>query len=256
MGPLDLIPVIGGVASAALDASSGVTSARMAREAYRSRYQDTVRDMRRAGLNPALAYGQGGGPGASGQSIPELGSSFARGASAAANAKQSIASADLTGAQAALLKAQAADLVDQVDLRNNLLRRESGLTAAKTTTERQRRQSIAIQNTIERRRNALEGATYSARLDMIYNDLQRSNISVTRAEIEKELLRLQQPEARAQAQFFEGAGKYSPYLNSALDVVRTLMPKVTLGGKGTEIITEVQKHRRGSTTRSTRRPIK
>ena len=120
MGLLDFIPVIG----PALNAASGLFSESNARSAFKSRYQDTVADMRAAGLNPALAYGQGGGN-PSTVPLPQLGSDVTdaiQGVASAKQAKQAAANqaaqADLTSAQAALLKAQTADLVQQIKLKN------------------------------------------------------------------------------------------------------------------------------------------
>jgi len=224
-----ILPVIGGAVSAGIDALSGATSAKMSRSAFRHRYQDTVQDMRKAGLNPALAYGQGGGSGAQNQELPELGSSIARGISAAASAKQATAAADLTGSQAALLKAQSIDLIDQVRIRNEQMAAETGLTTARIATERKRPEQIRLAIMQARVNYRWASDSMQDRIDLVHKQLQRQGLEISRAEIENELLRLSKPAAKAEADFYSGAGKYSPYLNSALDVLRTLMPKVNIG---------------------------
>lgn len=224
-----LPPIIGGIISSSMDASSGMTSARMSRTAFQNRYQDTVRDMRKAGLNPALAYGQGGGSGAQGQTLPELGSSFARGAQAAGTIRQSAATAELTSAQSALLKAQSIDLIDQVRLRNELLKQETKLTSAKTATEEERPRQIRQAILEAQIDTQWKSASWDTRMELLKKHTQQAGLNITTAELQNILLRLQQPEARATANFYEGAGQYRPYISTALDVLRTLMPKVQFG---------------------------
>ena len=116
MAILDFLPLAG----TAIDAITGAASAKAQREAFKHRYQDTVADMRKAGLNPALAYGQGGGN-PSTVPLPELGSTLVRGAQAAAGAKQALAQREQTVAQTNLLKAQTGDLINNIRLKNQLL---------------------------------------------------------------------------------------------------------------------------------------
>jgi len=232
--------MITGAVSGLLDFGSGVTSAAMSRNAYRHRYQDTVQDLRKAGLNPALAYGQGGGGGAQNQEIPRLGESVTRGIQTAASARQAAASADLTAAQSTLLKLQSADLVDQVKIRNQLLQAEIGLTGQRTgltaqqiQTETQRTKELTA--LVEQAVNQKDflNRTYQDRVLLIEQQVKAAGLDITRKEIENELARLSQPEARASAAFYEGAGRYSPYVNSALDIVKALMPKSGFGGTPT-----------------------
>jgi len=260
---MGLLPFLGGIAAGALDAFSGSTSAKMSRDAFRHRYQDTVQDMRKAGLNPALAYGQGGGGGAQNQTLPELGSSVARGVGAAANARQSAATADLTSAQSALLKLQSADLVDQIKLRNELLRQEAKLTeekgfltTAQATSERERAASIRQVTENARQSYLWNQQTWDQRKELISRELKKRGLSITEQEITNELLRLSRPQAEAEASFYEGAGQYSPYVNSALDIVRALMPKISLGGRATQTVTSTKTGRGYKHTTSTRRNVK
>jgi hypothetical protein len=69
---------------------------------FATRYQTTVKDLQAAGLNPMLAYGQGGGTPPSAQSVParqNLGSEIMSGASNAIQAKNAATTNALLRAQ-------------------------------------------------------------------------------------------------------------------------------------------------------------
>jgi len=76
---------------------------------YRSRYQWTMEDMNKAGLNPILAYKQG--PGSAGStpmaSVPDAGNAITAGALRGAQAAQAAANIHLTEEQARLTTAKA-----------------------------------------------------------------------------------------------------------------------------------------------------
>lgn len=82
-------------------------------EQFASRYQTTVKDMQAAGLNPMLAYSQGGGNAPSGtvsNAAPygDLGSNFTQARMATAQVANIAADTENKKAQAALIEAQAA----------------------------------------------------------------------------------------------------------------------------------------------------
>lgn len=101
----------GALIGGAADLFGGLSSQANARDNYRHRYQDTVQDLRKAGLNPALAYGQNPGGGAQTTDFSQIGSRAISAGRDAASAKQTAAQAALTAAQTDLLKAQRDDLV-------------------------------------------------------------------------------------------------------------------------------------------------
>jgi transcription initiation factor IIF auxiliary subunit len=83
-------------------------------EQYAKRYQVQVADMKAAGLNPMLSYGQSPGAGpssaiASSQGMPDLGSSFSQGRVAAAQSANLMQSTNTSSAQEGLLKSQQAN---------------------------------------------------------------------------------------------------------------------------------------------------
>lgn len=145
---LTAIPVVG-------DFLAGAANASAVKDAYKHRYQWEVQDLKKAGLNPALAYGHQPSTPQVG-TMPDVGSSAARGYQAMQSGKQSSAAARLTSAQAALLEAQTDDLQLNLQLKNALLglqgeltgvqadagRAGIGLTSAQTVTEQARQREI------------------------------------------------------------------------------------------------------------------
>lgn len=197
MGLESLIPVVG----PALDALSGVASANQARSAFKTRYQDTVNDMRKAGLNPALAYGQGGGnPQTS--DLPDVGSSLARAAQSTASAKQARAEAKKTEAETEVLKAQAENLKLQPGLINERIASE---THAAGNLAAYRGWLTAS----ERSRAFVGQGTVDAQIRRVLADSEAANLSL--------------PEMRAFANYFKSpVGKASPYLRQGTSTAKDL----------------------------------
>lgn len=223
-----VLPMIG----AGLDAAAGVTSAIMARSAFKHRYQDTVKDMRKAGLNPALAYGQGGGnPQTS--DLPDVGSSVVRGVQGAASAKQAAANADLTSAQATLLKAQTADLIEQVKQRNAEIFTHTtamGAQAGLTMMEQDKLQTVMQGLQLD---NDFKKATLADRVDMVQQDLKKKGVEISYLQAQRALAELARPEAQANADFYSSQwGRNQPYINSAKGIaegIGSVLPKFGIG---------------------------
>lgn len=155
---LTAIPVVG-------DFLAGASNASAMKEAYKHRYQWEVKDLKKAGLNPSLAYGHQPGTPQVG-TMPDLGSSAARGYQSAQAGKRDAAGARLTSAQAALLEAQTEDLQLNLQLKNALLgaqkplveaqtgaaQAQGALAGAQTTTEGKRQEEIDQRITESRER--------------------------------------------------------------------------------------------------------
>lgn len=129
MGLLEAMPIIG----PALDAGLGIISSANQRSAFKHRYQDTVKDMKAAGLNPALAYGQGGGNPTT-VPLPAVGDTMVKGVTGAAQAAQLRATTDKTMAETGYLKAATNDMLNKLKLENTLLGADIGLRGAQTGT--------------------------------------------------------------------------------------------------------------------------
>lgn len=223
-----LIPLAGAAIGGIADAITGNSNAQQARDAFKSRYQDTVRDMKKAGLNPALAYGQGGGnPTTHDRPLP--GEQIVKAGQGISSAAQARANADLTDAQAKLLKMQTLDLADQVRLRNAQIATETatsgaqgGLAMAQQTKVNEEIRSLQLDNQFKK-------ATFEDRVRMLARQLVAQGITNQTAGIEQYLRSLDVPEAEALANFWRSAyGKASLYINSAADVVKSLMPRFSL----------------------------
>lgn len=228
MGPLDFLPVVG----MGVDYLQGQSNAKAARRAFKSRYQDTVADMKKAGLNPALAYGQGGGnPQTHDQ--PMVGEELMKGVGTVNAAKQARANADLTNAQAEFYKASAADRLDAIKIRNaEMFTHTTAMGASAGLTMLQQ---DALQETMRGLRldNDFKEASLSDRVEMVRKELLKKGIDIDYLRIQKALGELALPQARAEARFYEGAGQFQPYVNSALDIIKGLMPRFTIQGDRT-----------------------
>lgn len=252
MGLLDALPVIGPI----LDSAAGVASAVQARSAFKHRYQDTVADMKKAGLNPALAYGQGGGnPQTS--DLPQVGDSLTRATQGAASASAARAQAGKTEAETELLRAQTQDIIANLRLRNGLLGADTflrgkqgeltgaqiGLTGAQTqaagaqaflTTE----QANLAQLQFKQGAAAFD-SDLAARLARNGADLFAPDTAAARLrgqQLENQLKALSVPEAQAMAEYYSGVGKYTPYANQILSILKGLIPGANINIGGTKTI--------------------
>ena len=221
------IDIGGALIAAGGDLLGGATSAIMARNAYQHRYQDTVKDLTAAGLNPALAYGVNPGGGAQTPDLSNLGSSAMRGASAMADAKQREANTALTWAQADLLKRQADDLAQTPRIRNIAMTRGYELM--------QTRQDLAEQEYNFRGGDKNAIGTYNTlRANEMAARIAATLANKTATEQGIELQKLSFPEAQALANFYRGPmGKASPYIDQGGAILRAIgqiWPRINIGG--------------------------
>lgn len=181
-------PVTSTLITTGANIAGGLFSQSSARSAYQHRYQDTVKDLRKAGLNPALAYGQNPGGGAQTHNFGDVGSQ-------ATSALQAREQARLTAAQADLLEAQTKDL--------------------------QRRTFWEAERSIfDSRRSEYEADSAGTRRTV---DAEVAPSRIQSARQAAELERLSLPEARALAKYYDQTGSASPYLNSAAQLLRMLI---------------------------------
>lgn len=249
LSPLDLVPFVG----AGLDFVSGQTNARAARKAFNNRYQNTVVDMKKAGLNPALAYGQGGGNPQT-HDLPMVGGEMASGVAAMGGAKQARANAAKTEQETELLKAQTADIIANLRAKNKLLGAEfdnrlasTGLIGAQTEytrgpqTEATGAQAFKsrMEGNYQQERNKMLAETRDsdvvAQLARNAADMfaPKTAAATQRGiELENEIKRLSLPQLQSMADYYRGAGKYQPYADAIVRYLDRLIPKanVQIGG--------------------------
>ncbi|WNK14134.1 MAG: DNA pilot protein [Microvirus sp.] len=204
----------------AIDLVGGIVSANQARSAFKSRYQDTVADMKKAGLNPALAYGQGGGNPQT-VPLPHVGESIQRSQQVGASAKQAQANAALTEAQTNLLRAQTADLSRRPFLENLKLQTDTDQSRAQTLnigaqTDNTRMRTVGenLQNTNRQIQNDLSALdlaikqvdqqyqtrTLEDRIQLLHKAVTQAGLNITATDISNYLAERQKPMADLRAQ--------------------------------------------------------
>lgn len=235
-------PLIIGAGITALGHYAGQSSANAAnaREAERNRrfqermsgtaYQRAVVDMRAAGLNPALAYQQGGAssPGGAQARFESTGEALGRGVSAA----QTIASAQALKAQTQADIAMKAAQTNFTDAQAQQIRLES---AARLATLQQGIKLSSAQTartkmeTLEKQLDtSFKSSTWEQRVvrENLTPDMMRAEIRART--LENVLLRLAQPQAqnRAAAESSWFKREISPFLSDARSLFNIVNPFV------------------------------
>lgn len=242
MAFLDAVPIIG----PALDAVGGMVSAKAQRDAFKHRYQDTVADMKAAGLNPALAYGQGGGNPTT-VPLPQLGESLTKATVGAANAKQVLANRELTKAQTDLLKAQTGDLVQNLRLKNELLGADTKLRGAQIGLTGAQTQAAGAQAYATTQEGNLRQQDFKRRALTFESDIQAqlarnakdmfapetAAAELRGRQLENRLRELSLAEAQAMANYYTGVGKFEPYANAITRFIQGIFPKINIQGDRT-----------------------
>lgn len=174
-------------------------------------YQTAVEDMRKAGLNPALAYQQGGAGNVSGSTASQdsLSGGVLKGAASGvemvqrqAETMRTVADTRKSVAEAEYLEAIAKGRVEQFGNRGTLLEHEK---------ERRRLENTFFVNAAQ------------PRLDMLAKNLELQGKHIRGAELANQLAGLEIPEASASAAFYRSpGGKFMPAVNSALSVFERL----------------------------------
>lgn len=200
-------------------------------------YQRAVKDMQAAGLNPMLAYSQGGASAPLG-SMPQVQNASAAGAASAQAAMQTmngITSAALQAANAELATSQAAKvrsetleqslhtakLVSEIDL----AKQDYSLRSAQTKTEGSRKLLVDAQEA-----EALAGAALKQRQEAIAQveeTLRGDTFSadVARRKAESAIAVSEVPRAKSEAEFWEKMGQANPYIRLMLEVLRGVSPR-------------------------------
>lgn len=229
MSLLSFLPIIG----PALDAASGLTSALMARHQAQNAVQTRVDDLRKAGLNPALAYDQGGAQVAQ-TALPPVGESVTRAVSTAADTKARQADAWLKQEQGAMIEAQrhqlnisSADMLLGLKAKNQLLETGTGLNIANT--------GLAQQKTTQTQQGvAMTDAVWDTLIKQFEADLLSTRASTDATSARAALDKLARPGAEKEAAAMRGwLGTARPYISTASDVAGALsrfIPRFNIWG--------------------------
>lgn len=189
-------------------------------------YQRAVNDMQAAGLNPMLAYSQGGASAPVG-SMPQVQNTMGPAVSSAAQTMgliQGLQQIEQSKAQTERFQAETAKI------KSETMDRSTNVTAQEVRTEadRQRASLYFQQQLTEANRQGLvkNQAEYTKVMEQLRSiEMDRNNTTfaddVALRKAERMLKELQIPEAKASAKFFdEGTGEYNRYLQQLLDVLK------------------------------------
>lgn len=230
MDPLIGGALIGGASSLlsnVFGASNAGSQMRFQEKMSNTAYQRGVADMRKAGLNPMLAYSQGGAstPIGTMPQVHDLGAGAAGGMSAAAQAMQAKANIDLTQANAAKVKSETVDASINSALKLEELTRlqhevgsypfRNALTAAQEGVAGKQRDLLHTENLLKQIGLERDVSTFSA--------------DVAKRKYESAIAGYGVPEAKARAEFFGGQlGSNTPMVDLVSKIARILM---MIGGR-------------------------
>lgn len=181
-------------------------------------YQRGVEDMKAAGLNPMLAYTQGGASSPVGAQTT-VGNALASGVSSAKQGASTILAAQQVQSNQAQIE-QVRAMTDKIksetldqQLHSARLAAEVGLTKERTNSEFAGQLRTAVEADKSRADTKLRDLQLSRETDTFSADVARRKAEAT-------LMQLEIPKSKAEASFYEGLGKANPYLSMLLQILK------------------------------------
>lgn len=223
----------GGVIGGLIGASGSKRAARINRQIAREQmqfqermsntaYQRAVTDMQAAGLNPMLAYSQGGAsaPMGSMPQVENVGAAGMQGAQAGQAVIAAMQQVLQSKAQTELLGAEARKVESETlanELHSAKMQAELRRIGAETDIQEQEWNKRLFQNP-----HLIAASKSEAEKKQIDADLSRDSFSadVARRKAESMLMQLEIPKARAEGKFYEDMKSAPVYLKMLIDLIR------------------------------------
>lgn len=232
-----MLPILAGaLAGGGLNLLGDIAGLISGQHSSATAYQRAVEDMRKAGLNPALAYGQGGASTVQGD-FGGVGSAAMSGASTAKDlqlkdSQRQNVDADTYQkvAQTRYVDAQANQLMGESEARIASWRAEPGVKESQRFANEQRG-NLSMQQYDQLQ------ASFGVRLTAMIAGIQNTSQQTEAIRVARQIAMLGLPQAQAEAAFWKSwAGKAAPYVSfgtsTAGDVMRAFSPVGQFFGQG------------------------